>query len=122
MIDNFYTIIQTSQTGENTWTVQIKLNSKHPLYKGHFPEQPVVPGVCMLQVIKESVEQILGQRVQYMQVASCKFLLPIDPVQNPELTLELELKELPEQSIQLQVEGKAGVDCFIKLKAKLAVK
>ncbi len=122
MLDNFYTSIETLPTGENTWTVHIRLNAEHPLYKGHFPEQPVVPGVCMLQLIKESVEQILRQRVQYAQVSSCKFLLPIVPVQFPELTLALELKELPEQGIQIQAEGKAGDEYFIKLKAKLVTR
>ena len=60
--------------------IEIELNPGHALYQGHFPGQPVVPGVCTLQMIKESAEQIVSQPLQYVQIASSKFLSAINPV------------------------------------------
>ena len=55
LLDNFYTILSSESSDSTIWTIQIKLNPGHPVYQGHFPEHPVVPGVCLLQLIKECV-------------------------------------------------------------------
>ena len=75
LLDNFYTILSSESSDSTIWTIQIKLNPGHPVYQGHFPEHPVVPGVCLLQLIKECVEDIRQQKLQVTQVSSCKFLL-----------------------------------------------
>ena len=72
LLDNFYTILSSESSDSTIWTIQIKLNPGHPVYQGHFPEHPVVPGVCLLQLIKECVEDIRQQKLQVTQVSSCK--------------------------------------------------
>ncbi|KAB6403026.1 3-hydroxylacyl-ACP dehydratase, partial [Bacteroides xylanisolvens] len=52
LLDNFYTILSSESSDSTTWTIQIELNPAHTVYQGHFPEHPVVPGVCLLQLIK----------------------------------------------------------------------
>ena len=61
LLDNFYTILSSEQPDETSGTVLLELNPDHAIYQGHFPAHPVVPGVCLLQLIKESVENILLQ-------------------------------------------------------------
>ena len=56
LLDNFYTILSSESSDSTIWTIQVKLNPGHPVYQGHFPGHPVVPGVCLLQLIKECVE------------------------------------------------------------------
>ena len=56
LLDNFYTILSSEQPDETSGTVLLELNPDHAIYQGHFPAHPVVPGVCLLQLIKESVE------------------------------------------------------------------
>lgn len=73
----------------------------------------------MLQLIKECAEDIRRQSLQYAQIGSCKFLSAIDPTKNAMLQLTLKLGETADGQIQLLAEGKAGDDCFIKLKAQL---
>ena len=55
LLDNFYTILSSESSDSTIWTIQVKLNPGHPVYQGHFPGHPVVPGVCLLQLIKECV-------------------------------------------------------------------
>lgn len=122
LLDHFYTSLSSETLDGLTWTVLIKQNPEHKLYEGHFPGHPVVPGVCLLQLIKESAESIRQHKLQYAQIASCKFLSAIDPSATPNLTITLTLKEIEEGKLQLQAEGMAEQTCFIKLKAVLIQK
>lgn len=119
LLEHFYTLHSITPLDASTWCIVAALNPEHPLYQGHFPGHPVVPGVCMLQLIKECAEDIRRQSLQYAQIGSCKFLSAIDPTKNATLELTLKLGETADGQIQLLAEGKAGDDCFIKLKAQL---
>lgn len=137
LLDNFYTLLSSESPDSITWTIRVKLNPEHAIYQGHFPEHPVVPGVCLLQLIKECTEGIRRQQLQYTQVSSCKFLSVVNPVKTPCLAVTLTLKEMEEGKLQLQAEGTvkaegavttegtaeaeetAENECFIKLKAVL---
>lgn len=122
LLDHFYTSLSSETSDGLTWTVLVKLNPEHRLYEGHFPGHPVVPGVCLLQLIKESAENIRRHKLQYAQIASCKFLSAIHPSTTPNLTVTLTIKEIEEGILQLQAEGMAEQTCFIKLKAVLIQK
>ena len=76
---NFYTIhaITTGNPGE--YTISAELFADHPIYKGHFPEQPVVPGVCTLTVIRECLAKIVGREVTFTAIKECKYLSALIP-------------------------------------------
>ena len=56
MLDDFYTLNQIAPQGEGKYICRITLNPAHPIFAGHFPGNPITPGVCMLQIIKELTE------------------------------------------------------------------
>lgn len=119
LIAQFYTILSKEATAETAWTVNVELNPHHKVYQGHFPGNPVLPGVCTLQIIKECLEQLMGSTLQYAQVNSCKYLSVVNPSITPELQLNLTAKALEDNQIQLLADGKTGETDFIKLKATL---
>lgn len=122
LLKDFYRICSTETADNITWNICLELNANHPIYKGHFPEAPVLPGVATLQIIKECAEEITQSTLQYTQIGSCKFLSAIDPTQNASLQITLTLKEAEENKRQLLAEGTVAENCFIKLKATLARK
>ncbi len=119
LLTGFYTIIQSENINNTDWAVQVRLNPQHPIYGGHFPQHPVVPGVCMLQIIKECIEKIYRTPLQYKQIASCKFLSAINPNETPELKFLLTIKHGEASTLSAQVEGASAEDVCIKLKAQL---
>lgn len=120
LLNNFYIMLQEPQTEDNiNWKIAIRLDPTHALYQGHFPGRPIVPGVCILQLIKECVEYTKKQSLQYAQVSSCKFLSAINPEENSRVEMKLTLKTVEENKLQLQAEGTTSGNCFIKLKAIL---
>jgi len=58
LLHDFYKIISLEKTAESKYLAMILINEEHEVFQGHFPGNPIMPGVCMMQIIKELTEQI----------------------------------------------------------------
>jgi 3-hydroxyacyl-[acyl-carrier-protein] dehydratase len=63
-----------------------RIPATHPAFPGHFPGQPVVPGVVLLDRVAAALERWRGERIGAM--AQVKFLRPLLPDQDAELVLD----------------------------------
>ena len=77
-------------------TAKITINKDHIVFKGHFPDNPVMPGVCMIQIIKEITEKIVNKTLFMQSANNIKFMAIINPFLTPELELQLEIIETEE--------------------------
>ncbi|MEC4113275.1 hotdog family protein [Myroides pelagicus] len=93
LIDNFYEVIDLKSIGENQYSVLVTLNTSHNVFKGHFPNNPVMPGVCMIQIIKELTEEIVSSKLFLEQVLNVKFMTLINPEKCNELSFSLQIDE-----------------------------
>lgn len=57
----------------------------HPALSGHFPGNPVVPGVILLERAATAAER--AWRVRIVGVTQAKFLRPLRPEEEAQLTL-----------------------------------
>lgn len=96
LIKDFYHILSKKTTVENSFTVAIQLHKDHPVFKGHFPENPITPGVCMVQIIKETCEAHLGQILHLVRISNLKFTAKINPNINGKLQLATTIKSVPD--------------------------
>lgn len=78
---NFFTISNIETAGFEV-KARLIINASHKIFDGHFPGQPVVPGVCMMQMVKEIMEQVTGKKTDLIKSSEMKFLAIIDPSQN----------------------------------------
>lgn len=92
----FYTIVAQQQPAEQAVHTTIAWNADHDIFKGHFPDQPVVPGVCMMQTIQELLSGAAGKKLVVKKAANMKFLNMIDPRQTPQVTVEITYTETEE--------------------------
>ncbi|MCX7548911.1 3-hydroxyacyl-ACP dehydratase [Xanthomarina sp. F1114] len=92
LLKDFYKI-NTLTVTENLATAKITINKNHKVFKGHFPGNPVTPGVCMMQIIKELTEQILDKKLFMESSSNVKFMAIINPEKTPDLVLELNIIE-----------------------------
>lgn len=88
-----YTLEQTLQEAADSATYRIVLNGQHPVFEGHFPGRPVVPGVTMMQTIQELLEGKLQRKVVLRKASNMKFLNMIDPGANPVVDVTVQHKE-----------------------------
>ena len=67
----------------------LNVNAKSPIFKGHFPAQPVVPGACMVQLVKDSLESVLGHTIRLKRADQIKFINVILPGDGKQLQLTI---------------------------------
>jgi 3-hydroxyacyl-[acyl-carrier-protein] dehydratase len=70
----------------NTHSEQFHIAASHPALPGHFPGNPVVPGVILLDHVAAAIERVWAARVGGF--AQVKFQRPLPPEQRVELILE----------------------------------
>lgn len=65
--------------------VRIKLHPEHVIYAAHFPGQPITPGVCVVQMIGEILQEKEGRMMELDTITNLKFIQPLSPVDTPEV-------------------------------------
>lgn len=102
LLKDFYTITSLENTAESKYKAMILINESHEVFKGHFPGNPIMPGVCMMQIIKELTEQITESSLFLQSLSNVKFMALINPFQTPELRLELEISTTEDNLIKVK--------------------
>nr|WP_314603929.1 3-hydroxyacyl-ACP dehydratase [uncultured Capnocytophaga sp.] len=108
MLENFYILKEINTLGQGKYTCKIHLNASHPIFEGHFPGNPVTPGVCMLQIIKNISQKLLQKQLFLVKTSNVKFMALIDPNKTPELILDLEIEQQSEHIIVKNTTSFAG--------------
>lgn len=88
LLNDFFNI-QSLQQEEARITAGLEINASHNIFNGHFPNQPVVPGVCMMQMVKELLEHVDQKTYLLTRGDEIKFLAVIDPVANNKVTADV---------------------------------
>ena len=91
LLKDFYNVEQIETISEGKYEAKILLNKDHSIFKGHFPGNPVTPGVCMMQIIKELTEELTNSSLILSSSSNVKFMAIINPELTPSLRLELDI-------------------------------
>lgn len=102
LLKDFYILNELTREESGKYLAYISINASHEVFKGHFPGNPVMPGVCMMQIIKELTERIADTGLMLTQLSNVKFMALINPEVNSELKLELEVSETPEGLVKVK--------------------
>ena len=103
--------------GITEYQAAVKLNSDHPVFQGHFPGNPVLPGVCQIRIFTEVLHEILHQPLDLKEADQVKFLSMINPNEFQELTLHMQCKPAENQGIKVTATLSSGEKIFLKFKA-----
>jgi len=95
LLNDFYKIIKTDYSKDNpdSFHVKIELNGRHKIFKGHFPGNPVVPGVCIIQIVKEILLKLLKKNLFLSEGINIKFISVIKPDINKILNIDYKIKQ-----------------------------
>lgn len=63
------------------------INSDEPVFRGHFPENPILPGVLIIAHLTHALSVALGAPLHIIKIKRQKFLTPVIP--NVALTISV---------------------------------
>jgi 3-hydroxyacyl-[acyl-carrier-protein] dehydratase len=86
--DSLYKIISLTNV-DGTIEAVLEIDKTNEIFDGHFPGQPVLPGACMLQMVKEILEFALNLNIRLKKAGQMKFINKIDPTLNPTISLTI---------------------------------
>ncbi len=101
--DSLYKILNYSQQDR---TFELGLDAEHEIYKAHFPGRPITPGVCIVQIAQELMEELTHKKLTVISVKNAKFLSVLSPAQTPKVNYTFtKLAETEIKSGETQADG-----------------
>lgn len=89
--DSLYTLSELSSPRVGNYLAVVNIDASHSIFAGHFPAQPVLPGVCLLEMLKEILSDIQQKPLRLLNAGTIKYLKMVDPNTEPRLRFEIEL-------------------------------
>lgn len=88
--DKYFKIDDCTQQEGQGATYTVSLLSDCEVYKGHFPGEPICPGVCNIQTVKECAQQLTGeQSLRIRSVKRCRFKALMSPQAVPQVNIDI---------------------------------
>lgn len=127
--NNLYTITEKNVDGLTGHFV-LALNPSCFIYQAHFPGEPITPGVCIVQMGAELLEDLLGESLQkkveleICKVKNVKFLSVITPKETTVITYRMKKVEMSEDGseVKAQMVVTSGDEAKAKISLVLSVK
>ena len=124
LLNSFFTIQSVEKKEEQNasgilvthYHMDAAIDQAHPIFLGHFPGNPVVPGVCQVQMVTESVQRVMGQQIFLEEADNIKFLSMINPVETKILFIDLAVKKTTDERLSVQAGLSDKDHVFFKFK------
>ena len=129
-----YYHILSSEITTDAGVFRVALNADCEVYQGHFPGEPISPGVCNIQMIKECTEQCLGYTgdnllttgedsespsILLSHIRQCRLTTLVTPQQHPEVEVRVAILSRSEDTITFRGTIGKGEEVYMELKGEL---
>jgi 3-hydroxymyristoyl/3-hydroxydecanoyl-(acyl carrier protein) dehydratase len=87
-----------------------------PVFAGHFPNRPLLPGIFQLEMARAAAENILNCPLAVREISKAKFQRPILPDEIVRLELKLsETEKIIQARVSFSVKGQAAAETILLL-------
>lgn len=114
MLKNELYTIDGKQADDTAVCYALTLNPQHVIYQAHFPGEPITPGVCIIQMGKELLEEHLQRKLEIVKVKNVKFLAVLSPTETPQVTYQL--SRIKENDAEVSVSVVVKTDDVVRAK------
>ena len=118
-LNDFYTY-KLINTGKNNLQAEITIDAEHAIYKGHFPEQPITPGVILVEMLRFILSENTGERLMLTSAKEIKFSSPVIPSVEKTINLNVDF-EFINEGYKVSCQFTSGDKTFTKLKGVFSV-
>ncbi len=113
-MNEFFEITNRSDDG-GQHEFRVLINGSHRVFEGHFPGNPIVPGVMTMMMVRRCAEEILGRETHFASVSQCKYSKMIVP-DGKEIAIKFSLNDLTLSAEVASLDGEQ----LMKIKGTLA--
>ncbi|MDR2410946.1 MAG: hypothetical protein LBE13_22935 [Bacteroidales bacterium] len=92
--DNFFSILNYTLTDNHKANFTLELNPEHTIYHVHFPNNPITPAVCIIQMAKELFSFLEQTDFNIRKIKTVKFIHPIIPAIHPLINCQMEWEQI----------------------------
>lgn len=96
-----YSILSIKKETDEDTKIEVAINPEHPVFEGHFPGQPVLPGACMIQMMKELFQEVHQCKLEFKKGNNIKFISLVVPDEKVSLRFAIQTKKLPDDLLSL---------------------
>ena len=116
LLGDFFEISDVINAENGSIDASVKINKDHSIFNGHFPDFPIVPGVCMIQMVKEIISSLQQSSLMFVRGDNIKFLQFINPNMFETVTVNILNKFNDDDSLSAVAKIYSGDTVFLKLK------
>lgn len=92
LLENKFYRVLSEERGEGlSAKYRVAILPECNVYDGHFPGDPVCPGVCNIETIKECAILLCGEQLRYSTIKQCRLTALASPTVCPEVDVQVNL-------------------------------
>jgi len=116
LLDKTFYRVKEQTTEDTKLRAVLQIHPENEIFKGHFPDIPIVPGVCMLQIVRELTEKKLEKILAISEVSNMKFISAFNPLEHNSAVMEISHVQMGE-GYKVMASLTDGPTVFFKLNA-----
>ncbi len=121
LLDKFFRILEEKKEG-NSLELKVELIAEHDIFKGHFPGDPIVPGVCQIQMLSDILTKTEGKTYFLSESNQIKFVAVIKPTETPTFHASISYHFQEDNSVKLTANFFNGDLIYFKMKGTFRTK
>ena len=92
--NKFFRVLDVKSSDNLNAVFHVQIVPDCNVYNGHFPGDPVCPGVCNIETIKECASLMVGRQLRYESIRQCRLTALATPTVCPEVDITVTLTEI----------------------------
>ena len=112
--NSFYKVNQEVHT-DGALNVSITIDASHDVFTGHFPDNPITPGVVQMEIVKELLSKVTKREMKCVSVGNCKFLAILNPIETPSIDIVLNYALQEDETYKVSTVMSANETTYMKM-------
>jgi len=121
--DKYYKVIKENRLDANTGVYLLSLFPQADVYRGYLPNNPICPGVCNIETIRECIEMFTGKDIAISTINRCRIPSVASPLHCPLVDVLVKIARLEgtdSYSVEASIADKDTV--YMELKGEFSIK